>query len=219
MEDDNENNTSPEWIAHRDSIRLLENSPNPVENILATVMAVDGATCVLGEHLKYEVVYIQEIMTFLLQILCSTGDPMENLPTWTMKELAEGIAEMLVPMQNRLVTSIRNVAVSRKHLDFVCLQMVTYPNRVERSNIDETNYENFGVPMNYNGDCQIGRNVVGSLPNDTYHGLDGDTSEAMMVKKPAVQCDYCGKENQKLQRCSRCKSVFYCGRNCQKERL
>ena len=105
---------------------------------------------------------------------------------------------MLVPMQNRLVTSIRNMAVSRKHLDFVHLQMVTYPNQVEHSNIDERNYEIFGVPMNYNGDCRISRNVVGSLPNDTYHGLDGDTSEAM-AKKPSVQCDYCGKENGKLQ--------------------
>ena len=72
MEDDNDNNTSPEWIAHRDSIHLLENSTNPMENILATVMAVDGATCVLGEHMKFEVGYIQKIMTFLLQILCSS---------------------------------------------------------------------------------------------------------------------------------------------------
>ena len=29
---------------------------NPMENILATIMAVDGATCVLVEQLQYEVV-------------------------------------------------------------------------------------------------------------------------------------------------------------------
>ena len=215
MEDDNDNNTSPEWIAHIESICQMENSMNLMENILATVMTVDGATCVLGEQLQYEVVSIQRIMMFLLDNFGSTADLTLNLPNWTKKELAVGIAEMLVPIQNRLANYIQNMEVSRKHLDFMRLQMVSYPNRVEHSNVDHTNYANFKVPMYFNGNCGIPENVVSSMSNDTHHGLDGVTSEDTS-KKPASQCDYCGKENPKLQCCSHCKSVFYCRRTCQK---
>ena len=215
MEDDNDDNTSPEWIAHTDSIRLLENSMNPMENILATIMVVDGATCVLGKQLQYEVVSIQMVMSFLLNIVRSTGDLMQNLPTWTTKELVEGIAEMLGPMRNRLAMIIHNVEVSRKHLDFAHLQMVTYPNQVDHSNVDDMNYANFRVPMNFNGDCRIRENVVGSLSNDTDHGLDGEKSENTS-KKLAVPCKYCGKEDPALKHCSHCKSMLYCRRTCQR---
>ena len=142
MEDDDDNNTSPEWIAHNDSICLLENSMKPMENLLATIMVVNGATCVLGEQLQSEVVFTQTVMSFLLKIVCSTGDLTQNLPTWTTKELAEGIVEMLGPMLNRLATIIRNVEVNHKHLNFAHLQMVTYPNQVDCSNVDDMNYAN-----------------------------------------------------------------------------
>ena len=143
MEDEDDDNTSPEWIAYNNHLCLLENSMNPMENLLVTIMLVNGATCDLAKGLQFEVVFIQMVITFFLHLVGSTGDPMENLPTWTMKELAEGIAEMLAPMLNHLAMIICNVQVNCKHLDFVHLQMVTYPNRVDRPDVDDSNYADF----------------------------------------------------------------------------
>ena len=139
MGEDDYYKTSPEWIAHDDCVCLLENLMNPMENLLASIMVVDGTTCVLGEQLKYEVVFMQMVITFFHDIV----DPTEDLLTWTTKELAEGILKMLVPMLNHLATIIRNVQVYCKHLDFVHLQIVTYPDRVNCPNVDDNNYANF----------------------------------------------------------------------------
>ena len=84
MEYDDNDKTSPEWIAYYDHLHHLENSMNPMENLLVTIMVVDGATCDLAKLLQSEVVFIQMVITFLLNLVGSTGDPMENLPTWTM---------------------------------------------------------------------------------------------------------------------------------------
>ena len=78
MEDDDDDKTSPEWIAYYDHLCLLQNLMNPMENLLVTIMVIDGATCDLAKGLQFEVVFIKMIITFLLNLVGSTGDLMEN---------------------------------------------------------------------------------------------------------------------------------------------
>ena len=127
-DDDDDDETTPEWIAYFDCLCFLENSTNPMENLLATIMVVDGATCDLAKGLQFEVAFIQRIITMLRILVCSTGNPMENLLPPTMKELVEEIAELLAPMVNCLPTIIHNMQVQCKHLDYMHLQVVAYPN-------------------------------------------------------------------------------------------
>ena len=133
-----------------------------------------------------------------------------------MKELAEDIVKLLASMLNWLPMIICNLQVNCKYLDFTHLQVVTYPDQVNRPDVDERNYADFQLPMNFNGDSGIRFDVVGSHSNDMDLGLDGDTSEDKL-EKPAVMCNYCGKNNPELKCCLRCKSIFYCGRTCQKK--
>ena len=102
MEDDDDDETTPEWIAYFDHLCFHENSMNPIENLLVTIMVVNGATYDLAKKcLQFEVVFIQMIITMLHDLVCSIDDLMENPLTPTMKKLAEEIMELLAPTSGK----------------------------------------------------------------------------------------------------------------------
>jgi len=50
----------------------------------------------------------------------------------------------------------------------------------------------------------------------TQENMDGESEDGPRPPPPTDSCDYCGKSDCELKRCSRCKKIWYCSRECQK---
>ena len=54
-----------------------------------------------------------------------------------------------------------------------------------------------------------------SIQYEKYNKMNSMMSSVFMKSSSSDECAVCGTRNENMKRCSRCKSVFYCSRDCQ----
>ena len=130
MDADSDEDQPPEWVAHKEYIRTLRSSNNPLSQILSNIEEIDGTVCALGQHLEDKHMFSLEMFDAL------EDDTADFLAVATRSFLEQLANSCLPPLIGHLCNVRHMLAYAREQVqafptlvdcqDFLCSPNVAF---------------------------------------------------------------------------------------------
>ena len=161
MDDDSDDDQSPEWAAHQEYIRGLWSSDDPLLQILANIEDINGTLYTLGQHLV-------DVHMFSLEMFDALEDDTADFLAVATRSLLEQIAN------TRLPTLIRHMCNVHHILAYAWVQVQSFPTLVACPDLLCNMNEDFRVLDPLAGGpipipCTVG--AVAALPLEEAQGV------------------------------------------------
>ena len=132
MDNDSDDDQTPEWIAHTEYIQALQSSDDPLLQLLANIEDLDGTLCALGQLLEDEHMCLLE----MINALANTAGPLAGTLVCLLEQTAH----------SHLPTLIFNMHTARHVLAHAHMQVQAYPDLVDHQAVLCNAGVDFGVP-------------------------------------------------------------------------